>query len=87
MGAREAEYGTVWYQKIDGEEIDGIEGKYELDAKGSELVVTVYPRNDDRFDDGSRKILFPWRRVMRIDSHEPPVEVDTRIPEGAPGDI
>lgn len=72
MGHSEAEYGTVWYQKIDSEEIDGIEGEYTLEAKGSELVVTVYPRNEDQFRDGSAKILFPWRRVMRIDTHEPP---------------
>lgn len=76
MGTGEAEYGTVWYQKIDSEEIDGIEGEYTLEDRGSELVVTVYPRNEEQFRDGSAKILFPWRRVMRIDSHEPPAEAD-----------
>lgn len=78
MGEHEAEYGTVWYQKIDSEEVDGIEGEYELEAMGSELVVTVYPKNDDRFKDA--KILFPWRRVMRVDSHAPSVE---REPAGS----
>ena len=72
MGDREAEYGTVWYQKIDSEEIDGIEGEYELESKGGEVIVTIYPRNEGSVDSASEKILFPWNRIMRIDAHEPP---------------
>ena len=73
MGNREAEYGTVWYQKIDSEEIDGIEGQYELESKGGEVIVTVYPKNEGDLRDASEKILFPWNRIMRIDAHEPPM--------------
>ena len=85
MGDSEAEYGTVWYQKIDSEEVDGIEGWYELASRGSELVVTVHPHKETSVGNGSERILFPWDRIMRIDAHEPPA------PEGsassAPTDV
>lgn len=70
MPGSEAEYGTVWYHPVDSEGVDGITGKYVLESKGSELIVTVSPKNEDQLENRPEKILFPWSRVVRIDTHE-----------------
>jgi len=87
MADTEREIGTVWYQKIDGEGVDGIEGEYELDSKGGELIVTVYPRSEEHLGNGTSKILFPWRRVLRIDGATTTVRPDARTTENLTGDI
>lgn len=88
MGEHEAAYGTVWYRKIDSEEVDGIEGRYELESKGSEVIVTVYPKKESQeLETGSTKMLFPWRRIMRIDAHTPPADVEVETAGRSSGDI
>lgn len=84
MGDSETEYGTVWYQKIDSEEVDGIEGWYQLESKGSEVIVTVNPNKETSVGSGSERILFPWDRIMRIDAHDPPTTGENT--SGAPTD-
>lgn len=71
MSQGTSDYGTVWYKKIDSEEVDGVEGDYTLEALGGEVMVRITPTNDDDVPNPSEQLIFPWNRIMRIDTHAP----------------